>query len=352
VDYSFEHQRGGMTALEGMRDELLPSEQAQSTGQALARRVLERFRLAQEKGIDFAPAVGNLGIRRFRNAVRRVIQQGKRRSPQAMRMHPRPMSHGPQRGYVLVEKQLNEDGTEGTATVWKYFVQDEEHATDQLMFVARKDYSNMLKTQFLVGTNPLEIVDFGANFMGRVMGNFMGSQYTFFDAGVKLTPKQRQINESKNDVEKEKEKAMGGHDERNVMGSVKFEATITKKSGGYRRSTIVLPGTYDDYFGHLKHKKWDDLDDIRDIHVLTTKVPTYKKIDGQWVYCYKWGGRVRMPSERNFQLVLHGDANATVMMFGKTDQGLYALDYCYPLSAFQAFCLALTSFDRKLCMLI
>jgi len=211
VDYSFEHQRGGMTALEGMRDELLPSEQAQSTGQALARRVLERvrggkgneggrrfafvlprriavacgeqgggyiggqlisfvpsgvdtrrgvgdvwkllltkvltgarglaavqFRLAQEKGIDFAPAVGNLGIRRFRNAVRRVIQQGKRRSPQAMRMHPRPMSHGPQRGYVLVEKQLNEDGTEGTATVWKYFVQDEEHATDQLMFVARK----------------------------------------------------------------------------------------------------------------------------------------------------------------------------------------------------------------------
>jgi hypothetical protein len=60
----------------------------------------------------------------------------------------------------------------------------------------------------------------------------------------------------------------------------------------------------------------------------------------------------QMPSQRNFQLVLHGDANATVMMFGKTDEGLYALDYCYPLSAFQAFCLALTSFDRKLCMLI
>jgi hypothetical protein len=56
----------------------------------------------------------------------------------------------------------------------------------------------------------------------------------------------------------------------------------------------VLPGTYDDYFGRLKHKKWDDLDDIRDIHVLTTKVPTYKKINGQWVYCYKWGGRVRV----------------------------------------------------------
>ena len=96
----------------------------------------------------------------------------------------------------------------------------------------------MLKTQFLVGTNPLEIVDFGANFMGRVMGNFMGSQYTFFDAGVKLTPKQRQINESKNDVEKEKEKAMGGHDERNVMGSVKFEATITKKVRTGRRVSV------------------------------------------------------------------------------------------------------------------
>jgi hypothetical protein len=44
MEYSFEHQRGGMKALEGMRDELLPSERAQSTGQALARRVLERVR--------------------------------------------------------------------------------------------------------------------------------------------------------------------------------------------------------------------------------------------------------------------------------------------------------------------
>ena len=48
-----------------------------------------------------------------------------------------------------------------------------------------------------------------------------------------------------------------------------------------------------------------------------------------------------MPSTRNFQLTLHGDAAATVVMFGKTDEGLYSLDYTYPLSAFQAFCLAL-----------
>ena len=40
--------------------------------------------------------------------------------------------------YVLVEKQLREDGTEGAATVWKYFVQDELHNQDQFMFIARK----------------------------------------------------------------------------------------------------------------------------------------------------------------------------------------------------------------------
>jgi hypothetical protein len=39
----------------------------------------------------------------------------------------------------------------------------------------------MLKTQFIIGTNPLDIVDYGPNFYGRVVGNFMGSEYTFFD---------------------------------------------------------------------------------------------------------------------------------------------------------------------------
>jgi hypothetical protein len=101
-----------------------------------------------------------------------------------------------------------------------------------------QDYSNMLKSQFIVGTNPLEIVDFGANFIGRLIGNFMGSRYTMFDNGIKLTPKQRQINESKEDAEKEKEKALGGGEERNVMGSVQFEGTVTKKVRTGRRMSV------------------------------------------------------------------------------------------------------------------
>jgi hypothetical protein len=74
----------------------------------------------------------------------------------------------------------------------------------------------------------------------------------------------------------------------------------------------VLPGTYDDYFGNLKHKNWDLMDDVRDMHILTTKVPTYKKINGQWVYCYKWGGRVRVRFISLVVLPVGGSLRSTV----------------------------------------
>lgn len=95
---------------------------------------------------------------------------------------------------------------------------------------------------------------------------------------------------------------------------------------------------------------WEDMKDLRDMHILTTKTPSYKKIDGRWCYCYKWGGRVKMPSTKNFQLVLHGNQDAVVLLFGKIEENLYALDYTSPLSAHQAFALALSALDQKLCM--
>ncbi|KAK3249187.1 hypothetical protein CYMTET_41376 [Cymbomonas tetramitiformis] len=53
--------------------------------------------------------------------------------------------------------------------------------------------------------------------------------------------------------------------------------------------------------------EWLAKQDLRNMHLLTTKIPSYKKIDGQWHYCYKWGGRVKVPSVKNFQLVLQAD---------------------------------------------
>lgn len=55
-------------------------------------------------------------------------------------------------------------------------------------------------------------------------------------------------------------------------------------------------------------------------------------------------GRVREVSPKNFQLV-HWDHNRNqlgtdlVLLFGKKEHSEYALDFCYPMNALQAFAL-------------
>lgn len=99
----------------------------------------------------------------------------------------------------------------------------------------------------------------------------------------------------------------------------------------------------------LRADAWEHVRDGRDMHLLTSKVPNYKNIGGVWRYCYKFGGRVKVPSVKNFQMVLDGDQEQVVLLFGKITGTLYACDFTAPLSAHQAFAIALSSIDSKIC---
>ncbi|KAL7450070.1 hypothetical protein ACHAWC_002059 [Mediolabrus comicus] len=58
-----------------------------------------------------------------------------------------------------------------------------------------------------------------------------------------------------------------------------------------------------------------------------------------------FNGRVTMASVKNYQLE---DANGDVcLQFGRTGKDEFILDVQWPLSPFQAFALALSSFDSK-----
>ncbi|CAF4184622.1 unnamed protein product, partial [Rotaria sordida] len=55
------------------------------------------------------------------------------------------------------------------------------------------------------------------------------------------------------------------------------------------------------------------------------------------------------PSHKNFQLVItNGDHEEDIVMqFGRIDDNNFALDYRYPLTAMQAFAIALSSFHNR-----
>nr|ACF81323.1 unknown [Zea mays] len=102
--------------------------------------------------------------------------------------------------------------------------------------------------------------------------------------------------------------------------------------------------------------------------ILRNKAPRWHEQLQCW--CLNFRGRVTVASVKNFQLVAATqpaagaltpsqaapqsapppppDQEKVILQFGKVGKDIFTMDYCYPLSAFQAFAICLSSFDTKL----
>jgi len=98
--------------------------------------------------------------------------------------------------------------------------------------------------------------------------------------------------------------------------------------------------------------------------VLKNKAPRWHEQLQCW--CLNFRGRVTVASVKNFQLIAatqqapatagipmpaqssQSDYDKVILQFGKVGKDMFTMDYRYPLSAFQAFAICLTSFDTKL----
>lgn len=88
---------------------------------------------------------------------------------------------------------------------------------------------------------------------------------------------------------------------------------------------------------------------------LKNKSPSWHQQLQCW--CLNFHGRVTVASVKNFQLVASGESAPTpsnqedddvILQFGKVGKDLFTMDYRYPISAFQAFAICLSSFDTKI----
>ncbi|WOK96461.1 hypothetical protein Cni_G05168 [Canna indica] len=96
--------------------------------------------------------------------------------------------------------------------------------------------------------------------------------------------------------------------------------------------------------------------------VLRNKPPRWHEQLQCW--CLNFRGRVTIASVKNFQLIAASQPPAAaptastqpagpgqdkiILQFGKVAKDMFTMDYRYPLSAFQAFAICLSSFDTKL----
>ncbi|OIW03497.1 hypothetical protein TanjilG_31010 [Lupinus angustifolius] len=88
--------------------------------------------------------------------------------------------------------------------------------------------------------------------------------------------------------------------------------------------------------------------------ILKNKAPRWHEQLQCW--CLNFKGRVTVASVKNFQLVAAAEPSQNVavaeqekviLQFGKIGKDIFTMDYRYPLSAFQAFAICLSSFDTK-----
>ncbi|CAA0843396.1 Tubby-like F-box protein 6 [Striga hermonthica] len=88
--------------------------------------------------------------------------------------------------------------------------------------------------------------------------------------------------------------------------------------------------------------------------ILRNKTPRWHEQLQCW--CLNFRGRVTVASVKNFQLVAAVDLSQNIpaseqdkviLQFGKIGKDIFTMDYRYPLSAFQAFAVCLSTFDTK-----
>nr|GEY86455.1 tubby-like F-box protein 5 [Tanacetum cinerariifolium] len=87
--------------------------------------------------------------------------------------------------------------------------------------------------------------------------------------------------------------------------------------------------------------------------ILKNKAPRWHEQLQCW--CLNFKGRVTVASVKNFQLAVDPEQSDqsmeqqddVILQFGKIGKDIFTMDYCYPLSTFQAFAICLSTFDTK-----
>jgi len=86
--------------------------------------------------------------------------------------------------------------------------------------------------------------------------------------------------------------------------------------------------------------------DICDMILLNSKEASWDRKLNSYVLNFR--GRANQASVKNFQLCHSHNPDIVIMQLGKVEQDVFIMDFRYPLSALQAFGIALSSFDCKL----
>lgn len=237
-------------------------------------------------------------------------------------------------------------------------------------------------TDYIISLNADDVSKGSNSYIGKLRSNFLGTKFTIFDAqppngGAKVTKcRSTRLVGSK---QVSPRLPAGNYPvahvayELNVLGSRgprrmqcnmdAIPASALEPGGVAPTQTEFLPSNPDSFpslpFFRSKSIRRESLHSgplsgQKDgMVVLKNKAPRWHEQLQCW--CLNFNGRVTVASVKNFQLVAspeNGPAGQehenVILQFGKVGKDVFTMDYQYPISAFQAFAICLSSFDTKI----
>ncbi|KAG0255990.1 hypothetical protein BG011_004826 [Mortierella polycephala] len=224
-------------------------------------------------------------------------------------------------------------------------------ATEHSYGVLGKLRSNFLGTAFNVysnGRNPFSSGSAGTDVMAETSAHPVnGGGHP--DTSTIPSKRNSRTEKEKQHHSKEKDKFLPIRQE---LGAVIYNPNVLGLKGP-RKMTILMNtmGTNGQMVESRPTQAKDTLigrmtGDMTDLLVLRNKSPQWNDDTNSFVL--NFGGRVSLASVKNFQIVHDHDLDYIIMQFGRTSQDTFTMDCQYPMTPFQAFAFALTSFDAKL----
>lgn len=255
----------------------------------------------------------------------------------------------------------------------------------KLLLTAKK-IRKATKTEFVISLLANDFSQASDAYVGKLRSNFLGTKFVVYNS---RPPSETPVEPDLHSYQKVYKKkvspsvAVGNH----KPATIKYELNVLRTRGPRRMQctmhaipfasiqeggTAPTPSTFGNSIEEQYHpctvmqEKYQEIStaDHSKKSELThgTRVPLIlKNKSPRWheqlqCWCLNFKGRVTVASVKNFQLVAAVDISQNVpsaeqekviLQFGKIGKDIFTMDYRYPLSAFQAFAICLSSFDTK-----
>ncbi|KAL3813193.1 hypothetical protein ACJIZ3_014461 [Penstemon smallii] len=251
-----------------------------------------------------------------------------------------------------------------TSTYRLYFGQIPSEDENDKLLLAAKRIRRATSTDFIISLVADDFSRASNTYVGKLRSNFLGTKFTIYDSQPPNDAAVQHISrQSRRFNAKQVSPRLPAYNYN--IATISYELNVLRTRGPRRVHTVMhsIPissiqegGTAPTPTSFPQCSTTDNKSSssYSPALVLKNKAPRWHEQLQCW--CLNFKGRVTVASVKNFQLVADvdptvnvpaGEQEKVILQFGKIGKDIFTMDYRYPISAFQAFSICLSSFDTK-----